>query len=144
MRYVFLPVRPKFFESTWPYDLDDARNFYDYTLNLAPPSAVFAIKSSSEENLLGVIGYEGSTNQALGYWLEEAIPQLFVARRAIPMPPVAAALWDAYRSSDAYLCNANFSLVEVWLILERAFTLSPLLSLREPRNDRHVRRHDIL
>jgi RimJ/RimL family protein N-acetyltransferase len=56
----------------WPYKLDDARNFYDYTRNLPFGSAVFAITLRPGSNrVVGLIGYEGAPHPELGYWLAE-------------------------------------------------------------------------
>jgi RimJ/RimL family protein N-acetyltransferase len=56
----------------WPYDLNDARAFYEHTLALPPQSAVFVIADrSNPDRLLGVISYEGVTDPELGYWLDE-------------------------------------------------------------------------
>jgi RimJ/RimL family protein N-acetyltransferase len=56
----------------WPYDLDDARDFYARTLALPPQSAVFVITvRSNPDRPVGVISYEGLPDPELGYWLEE-------------------------------------------------------------------------
>jgi len=56
----------------WPYDLDDARSFYEHTLELPRRSAVLAIALRASDQLIGVIGYEGEPDAELGYWLDEA------------------------------------------------------------------------
>jgi hypothetical protein len=56
----------------WPYDLNDARAFYEHALALPPQSAVFVITDrSSPDRLLGAISYEGVPDPELGYWLDE-------------------------------------------------------------------------
>ena len=56
----------------WPYDLNDARAFYEHTLALQPQSAVFVITDrSNPDRLLGAISYEGVPDPELGYWLDE-------------------------------------------------------------------------
>ncbi len=57
----------------WPYDLDDAQAFFDYTRNLPPRSAIFAlVPRGGDEPLVGMISYETSTLETeLGYWLSE-------------------------------------------------------------------------
>ena len=56
----------------WPYDLNDARAFYEHTLALPPQSAVFVITDrSNPDRLLGAISYEGVPDPELGYWLDE-------------------------------------------------------------------------
>jgi RimJ/RimL family protein N-acetyltransferase len=58
----------------WPYDLNDARAFYEHTLTLPPQSAVFVISDQSNpDRLLGVISYEGVPDPELGYWLGERL-----------------------------------------------------------------------
>src|SRR5688572_29194205 len=58
----------------WPYDLNDARSFYEHILTLPPQSAVFVVAIRAEgDRLVGVIGYEGSPDPELGYWLDEPL-----------------------------------------------------------------------
>ncbi|MGH6875079.1 MAG: GNAT family N-acetyltransferase [Aestuariivirgaceae bacterium] len=55
----------------WPYDLDDARSYYDHTQALPKGSAAFAILSRAEPAMIvGMAGYESHDGLAeLGYWL---------------------------------------------------------------------------
>jgi RimJ/RimL family protein N-acetyltransferase len=57
----------------WPYDLDDARAFIDYSLALGERESVFVI-TREESGPIGAIGFElaGRSGAAeLGYWLAE-------------------------------------------------------------------------
>jgi RimJ/RimL family protein N-acetyltransferase len=57
----------------WPYDLDDARAFYDFTLTLSTRSAIFAVfERNAATSIIGMVGYEkAGLETEIGYWVSE-------------------------------------------------------------------------
>jgi RimJ/RimL family protein N-acetyltransferase len=57
----------------WPYNLDDARTYYDQTQALPPGSAAFAVLTHAQPaNIIGMAGYKSDGGLSeLGYWLAE-------------------------------------------------------------------------
>jgi RimJ/RimL family protein N-acetyltransferase len=79
----------------WPYDLNDARTFYEHTRALPPRAAVFVITNrSNPDRLLGVISYEGVPDPELAYWLDEPY-----WRKGIITEAARSVLWHAFMAN---------------------------------------------